>query len=35
MGLFSGFNIYFYFLFFLAYGVNKVVNEKRLGINLI
>ena len=30
MGLFSGFNIYFYFLFFLAYGVNKVVNEKKI-----
>lgn len=29
MGLFSGFNIYFYFLFFLAYGVNKIVNEKK------
>ncbi len=30
MGLFSGFNIYFYFLFFLAYGVNKIINEKKI-----
>ena len=30
MGLFSGLNIYFYFLFFLAYGINKVIIEKKI-----